>query len=245
MKVLAAYSMKGGVGKTSAAVNMAWLAAAEGLRTLVWDLDPQGASTFLFRVKPKVKGGGEQLVQGRPDLNPMIKGTDFEGLDLLPADISYRHMDLHLDAQKHSDSRLRKSLTSLQEDYDLVVLDCPPGLSLVSENILQAADLLLVPVIPSTLAMRTYETLVGFHSQLEAPSRLLAFLSMVDRRKTQHREFVASLAEGRTGFAATVIPSATAVEQMGVRRAPVVAWAAASPAAAAYRGLWGEAHAIL
>lgn len=245
MKILATYSMKGGVGKTSAAVNLAWLAAAEGRRTLVWDLDPQGATTFLFRVKPKVKGGGEQLVHGRPDLGPMIKGSDFEGLDILPADISYRHMDLHLDAQKHSDARLRKSLSALTEEYDLVVLDCPPGLSLVSENVLQAADLLLIPVIPSTLAMRTYQTLVTFHEQIAAPSRLLAFLSMVDRRKTQHREVAASLVDGRAGFARTVIPSATAVEQMGVRRAPVMVWGAHSPAAQAYRELWGEASALL
>ena len=65
MKVLATYSIKGGVGKTSAAVNLGALAARDGVRTLVWDLDPQGAASFLFRVKPKVKGGGKQLVRGR------------------------------------------------------------------------------------------------------------------------------------------------------------------------------------
>ena len=63
--VLATYNVKGGVGKTSAAVNLARLAAEGGARTLLWDLDPQGASTYLFRVKPKVKGGGTKLVAAR------------------------------------------------------------------------------------------------------------------------------------------------------------------------------------
>jgi len=63
--VLATYNIKGGVGKTSAAVNLAYLSARGGARTLLWDLDPQGASTYLFRVKPKVKGGGRKLVRAK------------------------------------------------------------------------------------------------------------------------------------------------------------------------------------
>ena len=96
--VLATYNIKGGVGKTSAAVNLAYLAANDGARTLLWDLDPQGGSTYLFRVKPKVRGGVRRLVRGKSDVDSLIKGTDHVGLDLLPADFSYRHMDLALDA---------------------------------------------------------------------------------------------------------------------------------------------------
>ena len=99
-RVLATYNIKGGVGKTSAAVNLATLAATDGAPTLLWDLDPQGASTYLFRVKPKIKGGGAKLVRGKTDADGQIKGTDTEGLDLLPADFSYRHMDLALDGAK-------------------------------------------------------------------------------------------------------------------------------------------------
>ena len=91
------------MGKTSAAVNLAYLAAREdGARALLWDLDPQGASTYLFRVKPKVKGGGRRLVRGKSDVERLIKGTDHERLDLLPADFSYRHMDLALDAHEEA-----------------------------------------------------------------------------------------------------------------------------------------------
>ena len=96
MKIYASYNIKGGVGKTTAAVNLAYLSAADGDRTLLWDLDPQGAASFLFRIKPRVKGGGQALIQGTKTLDDAIKGTDFDCLDLLPADFTYRNMDLLL-----------------------------------------------------------------------------------------------------------------------------------------------------
>ena len=96
VKIFATYNIKGGVGKTTAAVNLAYLAAADGHRTLLWDLDPQGAASFLFRVKPRVKGGGKALIRGTKALDDAIKGTDFDDLDLIPADFTYRNMDLLL-----------------------------------------------------------------------------------------------------------------------------------------------------
>ena len=158
--VLATYNIKGGVGKTSAAVNLAYLAAREDApRMLLWDLDPQGASTYLFRIKPKVKGGGRKLVRGKSEVESLIKGTDHDRLDLLPADFSYRHMDLALDDTKKPTRRLSKVLAPLAGDYDYVFLDCPPSISLVSESVFEAADALLVPLIPATLSSRTFAQL--------------------------------------------------------------------------------------
>jgi hypothetical protein len=125
MKTYATYNIKGGVGKTSTAVNLAYLAAREGRRTLLWDLDPQGAATFLFRVRPRVKGGGRALVRGRRPLEDAVKGSDFDNLDLLPADFSYRNMDLELDNAKRPTRLLRRLLTTVSDDYDVVFLDCP------------------------------------------------------------------------------------------------------------------------
>jgi cellulose biosynthesis protein BcsQ len=241
MIVLATYNIKGGVGKTSAAVNVAALAARDGLRTLLWDLDPQGAASFLFRVRPKVRGGGRKLVRGRSDVTDVLRGTDVEGLDLLPADFSYRHMDLVLDESGKPTRRLRKVLAPLEDHYDLAVLDCPPSISLVSEAVFEAADALLVPLIPSTLTLRTFAQLSDFvGAEVDHRPEIIAFFSMVDRRKRLHREVVDTLPDGRTDVARSVIPSATEVELMGVERAPVVTQSPRSRGARAYAELWAE-----
>jgi chromosome partitioning protein len=230
--VLATYNIKGGVGKTSAAVNLATLAAHAGHPTLLWDLDPQGASTYLFRVKPKIKGGGAKLVKGRTDADGQIKGTDTDGLDLLPADFSYRHMDLALDGAKTN--RLNRVLKPL--DYEYVFLDCPPSISLVSENVFEAADALLVPIIPATLSSRTLEQL---HQVLGADTRVLGFFSMADRRKKLHRELMHELAREHD-LLETVIPTSADVERMGAARAALMDFAPRCRAARAYADLWEE-----
>ena len=245
MKTLATYSIKGGVGKTSAAVNLGALAAADGLRTVLWDLDPQGAASFLFRIKPKVKGGGRRLIRDRDPLDVM-KGTDVEGLDLLPADFSYRNLDLELDRRKKPLAGVGRVLAQLEGDYDLAILDCPPSISLVSENVFQAADLLLVPLVPATLSVRTLEQLRGFLERVEQPAPdVLAFFSMVDRRKKLHRELVESLPRELPGMAEVAIPNASVVELMGLRREPVVTSAAGHKAALAYDELWVRARDAL
>ena len=241
MKTLATYSIKGGVGKTSAAVNLGALAAADGLRTVLWDLDPQGAASFLFRIKPKVKGGGRRLIRDRDPLDVM-KGTDVEGLDLLPADFSYRHLDIQLDKHKKPLQGLARVLAQLEDAYDLAILDCAPSISLVSESVFAAADVLLVPLVPSTLAVRTLDQLRDFLAGVPEPVPVvLPFFSMVDRRKNLHKELVATL----PGVAAAAIPNASQVELMGLRRAPLVITAPRNPAALAYAALWEELRAAL
>jgi len=241
VKVVATYNIKGGVGKTSAAVNLAALAAGDGLRTMLWDLDPQGAASFLFRVRPKIKGGGRKLVRGRSEVTDLLRGTDVEGLDLLPADFSYRHMDLALDETGKPTRRLRKVLAPLAEHYDLAVLDCPPSISLVSESVFDAADALLVPLIPSTLTLRTFEQLGDFvAAEVDRPPSIVAFFSMVDGRKRLHREVVATLPDSRDDLVKSAIPAASEVELMGVTRRPVVVQFPRSRAARAYRALWDD-----
>src|SRR4029453_4122206 len=135
---------------------LAYLASASGRRTLLWDLDPQGAATYLFRVRPRVRGGSHGLVSGRHPVDDAVKATDFDNLDLLPADFTYRNMDLDLDDAKKRTRRLDQLLSGVAAAYDLAFLDCPPSVSLVSENVLRAADVLLVPLIPATLSLHTY-----------------------------------------------------------------------------------------
>jgi cellulose biosynthesis protein BcsQ len=241
MKIFATYNIKGGVGKTATTVNLAFLSALEGARTLVWDLDPQAASTFYFRIKPKVKGGGKGLIGRKTDLDRVIRSTDFENLDLLPGDFSYRRMDLALDRTNKPSLRLAKLLQPLAEEYDNLFIDCAPNITLVSESVFVAADLLLVPTIPTTLSLRTLDRL-RHHLSKKKFRRVeaLPFFCMADRRKKLHREICEQKLGDATGFLRTVIPYSSLVEQMGIRRAPLAAFAASSAVAGAYEDLWAE-----
>ncbi|MGB5571496.1 MAG: AAA family ATPase [Sedimenticolaceae bacterium] len=242
MKILGVYNIKGGVGKTATAVNVAHLAAKSGLRTLIWDLDPQAAATFYLRVKPKVKRS-TKLMLGKGELDDVVKGSDYPNLDLLPADFSYRNMDLLLGENKKPTVRLLKLLRPLSQQYDLVVLDCPPSISLVSENIFRAADALLLPTIPTTLSLRTMQQLLDFMEGHKLMTPVYAFYSMVDRRKRLHQDVIAGPSDPRCSVLQTVIPYATEVERMGIERRPVTDYMPRSPAGLAYQALWDEARA--
>ncbi|MDD5411814.1 MAG: AAA family ATPase [Methylobacter sp.] len=241
MNVLAVYSIKGGVGKTSSAVNLAFNAARNGYRTLVWDLDPQGASSYYFRVKPKIKGGSKDLIAGKRELDGLIKGTDFENLDLIPADFSFRNLDLVLDAKKKPTRQLKKLLKPLTEEYDFIFLDCPPNISLLSEAVFEASDILLSPIIPTTLSLRTLDQLKKFIEDNSLKNlELFPFFSMVDRRKKMHREIMGNLIETHPEILTTAIPYASDIERMGLERMPLGGFIKKSLSTKAYNELWQE-----
>jgi chromosome partitioning protein len=240
MKVIATYSIKGGVGKTTAAVNLSYEAARTGARVLLWDLDPQGAATFFFRVKPGFKGGAQRLIGHKGELAAHVKESDLPGLHLLPADFSLRHLDLRLDEVAHSTQRLASLLEPLDDQYDVAILDCPPGISLTSEAVFRTADALLVPTIPTTLSVRTLTQLAAFLATADSPPAILPFVSMFDRRKTLHHELFEQLASSEPRSLRSPIPNASSVERMGVKRAPVGEFAPKAAASKAFAALWGE-----
>ena len=242
MKTVAVASIKGGVGKTSAAVNLAHACASEGGRALVWDLDPQGAATWSLGVGRRVPGGGRTLVRRGADVEAAVCTTSIPGLDVLPADFSLRHLDLELADAGHPKRRLRKLIGSFDGAYDTVFIDCPPGITLAIETALHASDTVVVPVVPASLPMRTLGQLRSFvvaEKQLRR-LRVLPFLSMIDRRRRTHRQLVDALATDRSGLLRTPVPLSVDVEAMGARRQPVGVYAPRSTAAAAYRALWLE-----
>jgi len=241
MKVLALYSIKGGVGKTSSAVNLAFIAAQQGFRTLLWDLDSQGASSFYFRIKPKIKSSSKELIVGKRELDELIKRTDFDNLDLLPSDFSCRNIDLVLDNKKKPTQQLKKQLKLLVDDYDFVILDCPPTLSLLSEAIFVAADAVITPIVPSTLSLRTLEQLKKFVKDNELKKLLLMpFFAMVDRRKNLHKTTIENSKANSVDFLHAMIPYASDIERMGVERKPLPAYVKKSLATTAYYLLWQE-----
>jgi len=241
MKIIATYNIKGGVGKTSTAVNLAYIAAQHGYKTLVWDLDPQGASSYYFRVKPKIKGGSKELIAGDRGLDGLIKATDFDNLDLLPADFSFRNLDLVLDARKKPTQRLKKLLAPLTKEYDFIILDCPPNISLLSESIFEATDIILSPIIPTTLSLRTLEQLKKYIKNNKLKHiQLIPFFSMADRRKKMHREIIETLVEKHPDILQTAIPYASDIERMGWERMPLGAYMTKGRSTQAYQELWQE-----
>ena len=226
MATIAIYSLKGGVGKTTLAVNLAWCAATNSARrTLLWDLDPQAAATWLL--------GGTNCDQARAVFAKDVaaakqaRPTRYSKLDLIGADPSLRRLD-----QLFHDLDKKKRLARLLSDltgYDRVILDCPPGLTETADQVMRAADLIVIPVIPSPLSQRAYAEVVG-HLGGRAP--LMPVHVMVDRRRALHADALAA----NPGW--PVVPMASAIEGMAAKREPVGVSAPRSSAAKAFADLW-------
>ncbi|RWR29649.1 ParA family protein [Sinirhodobacter populi] len=242
MKIIACYSNKGGVGKTATSVNLAYALAARGKRVLLCDLDPQGASGFYFRVKPSKKLTEADFFEDVEKFTKAIRGSDYDNLDILPANMTFRDFDVFLSRMRNSRSRLKKALKAVKGDYDVIVLDCPPNISTLSENVFRAADAVLVPVIPTTLSQRTFEQLLDFFHDHDLPvKKLHGFFSMVQGVKTLHGETMEALrAAHPKRFLTAQVPFASDIERMGVHRAPVMATAPGSAASHAYQALCDE-----
>jgi len=244
MTTVALYHAKGGVGKTSAAVNLSYLCAAGGHKTLLWDLDPQASATFYCKIRPKLSVGVRKMVKGSADVKSSVKHTEYENLDLLPAAFSERKIDIVLSRMKKPKRRIRGIVDRLEDRYRYLFIDCPPGFTLLSDNIFRAADIILIPLIPTTLSIRTYVRIMKYFSDKDLDSgRVFPFFSLVDRRKKMHRETVEAYTGGGR-YLRTSIPYSSDIEKMGATLAPVLLSAPRSKAAEAYRHLWEEVGEI-
>ena len=240
MITIALYNLKGGVGKTASCVNLAYLAAADGFKTLLWDIDPQGSSSFYYKAKTKVHPGIKKLITKDAILETAILSTDFEMLDVIPADSNAKSSDIMLEEMKGNKGRLKSVLKQLDKEYDFIFVDCPPGFSALSENIFNAADIVLMPVIPTTLSIRTYHMVKDYFKDKEIDiKKMICFFTMVDLRKNLHNDIIEELHKDRRFFK-NYIPYLSDVEKMGIHKAPIMEFANYSYAAQCYRDLWVE-----
>jgi cellulose biosynthesis protein BcsQ len=240
MAVIAVYSMKGGVGKTTMAVDLAWRVAQRGgHQTLLFDLDPQGGAGFLLgHEERKVQRAISAFHHARAPRD-LIEPTRFDGLSLIGADQSLRDLPVQL-ARIGTKKRLAQMLNFMKGDYPRIVLDCPPMINEVSEQIMEAADLIVVPLPASPLAARAFGFIKEELAKRPGHPPVLPVLSMYDKRRKLHRWV-------RENAAANwpVIPQSSYVEQVAVRREPIASFANWSPAAQGFEHLHAALEAKL
>ncbi len=240
MVTFALYNLKGGVGKTATAINLAYLSAQEGYNTLVWDLDPQGSSSFFLGVESSVKNESKKLLNSEITLADAIQASRYDNLSAIPADLSARQADLLLNELKQSKKRIGSLLSPLKKEFDIVILDSPPGISLLHDNIFNAADWVLMPNIPTTLSIRSYNTVAAYFEEHSLDKeKLKCFFSMVDHRKNLHHEVMNQFYKDKVFFK-NYIPYLSDVEKMGIHEAPLETFAHNSFAAQCYNELWKE-----
>lgn len=240
MVTIALYNLKGGVGKTAATINLAYLSAKQGYKTLIWDLDPQGSSSFYLGVTSTVKNESKKLISGEMDLTEAIQSSAYENLDIIPSDISARNADILLNDMKQSKKKIASLLSSVKKSYDIVFLDCPPGISILHDAVFNGADWVFMPNIPTTLSIRSFESVLQYFKENDLDtSKLKCFFSMVDHRKNLHHEVINEFYKDKLFFK-SYIPYLSDVEKMGVNQAPLETFAASSFAAQCYSNLWKE-----
>jgi chromosome partitioning protein len=241
MKIIAVTNIKGGVGKTTTAVNLAYLCAAAGQTTLLWDLDPQGAATYILRCEASENASAKKLVSGKRELPELLVPSSYDNLHVIPSDFSYRNFDVHLSGRKRPTERLLKMSRSLRKLYSALFLDCPPGISLLSENVLRAADAVVVPLVPTPLSVRMLMQLRDFIAARGwSDLTLLPFFSMVDRRKSLHHEVIDGTRERFPELLTTEVPYSSEIERMSLRRQPLPAYSPRGEVGQIYSLLWQE-----
>jgi chromosome partitioning protein len=241
MIVFGIYNIKGGVGKTAASVNLSYLSSFDGYKTLLWDLDPQGSSSFYYDTEQENDASLKKIINGKVDLQDITTETEYHKLHIIPSDFSYRHMDTILDQVKKSKKRIKEVLKELKNEYDVVFLDCPPGISILAENIFHACDYILVPTVPTPLCLRTYEQIISFLKGEElGTSAVIPFFSMVEVRKSVHQNMMKELTPKMPNLCHSFIPFLADVEKMGIHRKPLADFIPSSKAAVSFNDLWKE-----
>ena len=193
-KVIAIINQKGGVGKTTTAVNLSALLGAMGQRVLMIDLDPQGNTTSGLGMEVDDKSIYE-VIMGRMKLTDVMEETEFKNLSITGSDVRLANAELELVEVEKREYRLKTAVQSVQQDFDFIFIDCPPSLGLLTINALGAADSVLIPIQCEYYA-------------LEGVASLMNTISRVKKTINPHLEIegvLLTMLDGRTNLGLQVV----------------------------------------
>jgi len=244
---LAVANQKGGVGKTTTAVNVAAALAMRGFRVLLVDIDPQGSASTGVGVRPS---DGEPTVYeallNELPAGEVLRRTCIDGLDVLPSNRDLVGADIELVGLDRRETRLKTALEGIRDRYDVVIIDCPPSLSLLTLNALVAADGVIVPL------QAEYYALEGLSSLLDTIGRVRdrfnpnlqlegLVITMFDRRNTLARQVKGEVTEhfGDRVFS-TIVPRNVRLSESPSHGVPVLLYDPSSRGASAYRRIGAE-----
>jgi chromosome partitioning protein len=246
LKKIAVYNIKGGVGKTTTSVNLACLLAKYGLSVMLWDLDPQGGSSYFFNRQNHNTNTHARLFDRYITIYDVIHSTDSYHIDVISNDAllsdQFMNKASRMTAVNFTNHELIKIILSeVEDDYDVCIMDCSPGRFLMHDNIFHAADLLLIPNIPAPLSVYCNNMLMD-SLQNNAPiwNKTLSFYNMVQLHKNLHRHYLDNRKEDSDRVLNSFIPFYTEIELITHTRESIFHQLKEFKANVYYHRLWTE-----
>ena len=241
-RTIAVANQKGGVGKTTTTINLSAALAEQGKKVLLVDLDPQGNATSGVGVdKRDLENTVYELFVGRTTLDECLLETDFLNLSVLPANINLSGAEIDLIDMENREYHLKDILQQIKDDYDFILIDCPPSLNMLTVNAMTAADTVLVPIQCEYYALEGLSQLIHTinlvkkrlnpHLQLEG-----VVFTMYDARTKLSMQVVENVKQTlKENIYNTIIPRSIKMAEAPSYGMPITAYAPTSPGADAYR----------